>query len=120
LPWSDTASYAISGNAYYCDTHRGAEQFAIDFGLPDGTAVTAVFAGTAYRASSTAGGLAIYVQPAGGFPSYYGHLSQQIATNGQAVVQGTVIGYSGHTGSQTPGPHLHFSIKQGGSGVFRW
>lgn len=118
LPWSDTASYAISGNTYYCDTHRGAEQFAIDFGLPDGTAVTAVFAGTAYRASSTAGGLAIYVQHAGGFTSYYGHLSQQIATNGQAVVQGTVIGYSGHTGSPTPGAHLHFSIKQGGSGAF--
>jgi len=39
----------------------------------------------------------------------YAHLSQIDVTQGQKVVTGDVIGYSGETGYAT-GPHLHFGV----------
>ena len=40
----------------------------------------------------------------------YGHMSSKIATPGQYVEQGQVIGYIGNTGQST-GPHLHFEVR---------
>lgn len=40
----------------------------------------------------------------------YGHMSSKIATPGQYVEQGQVIGYIGSTG-QSSGPHLHFEVR---------
>ncbi|MEK7161021.1 MAG: peptidoglycan DD-metalloendopeptidase family protein, partial [Patescibacteria group bacterium] len=44
-----------------------------------------------------------------GLTTLYGHLSSQIATNGQKVQAGDIIGYMGSTGYST-GSHLHFSV----------
>ena len=55
----------------------------------------------------------IVIEHEGGFLSHYGHLT----FNGAAVhvddvvLQGDVIGYSGHTG-QSDYPHLHFFVQQ--------
>ncbi len=44
-----------------------------------------------------------------GWETLYAHLSQFNVDCGQAVYQGSVIGYAGSTGNST-GPHLHFEI----------
>lgn len=45
-----------------------------------------------------------------GYITVYGHMSSKIATPGQYVEQGQVIGYIGNTGQST-GPHLHFEVR---------
>ena len=45
---------------------------------------------------------------------YMYHMSSKIATPGQYVEQGQVIGYIGNTGQST-GPHLHFEVRYMGS-----
>jgi murein DD-endopeptidase MepM/ murein hydrolase activator NlpD len=44
-----------------------------------------------------------------GWETLYAHLSQFNVDCGQAVYQGSVVGYAGSTGNST-GPHLHFEI----------
>lgn len=51
-----------------------------------------------------------------GFTTLYAHLSQIDAVEGQAVSQGTPLGYSGSTGYST-GEHLHFEIRYDGAPV---
>lgn len=47
-----------------------------------------------------------------GLYTLYAHMSKRIATAGQSVTQGQVIGYIGSTGNST-GPHLHFEVRTG-------
>lgn len=46
----------------------------------------------------------------------YAHMSRRVATAGQKVVQGQVIGYVGSTGRST-GPHLHLEVRINGTRV---
>jgi murein DD-endopeptidase MepM/ murein hydrolase activator NlpD len=46
----------------------------------------------------------------------YGHMSRIVATNGEHVHQGEVIGYVGMTGDAT-GPHLHYEVIKDGDQV---
>jgi murein DD-endopeptidase MepM/ murein hydrolase activator NlpD len=46
-----------------------------------------------------------------GLTSWYGHLSQTLARQGQSVKRGDVIGKVGRTGRAT-GPHLHFEVRK--------
>ena len=45
-----------------------------------------------------------------------GHLRSIAVSKGQFVKKGTVVGYIGSTGAST-GPHLHFTVFQGGSTI---
>lgn len=45
------------------------------------------------------------------FSSYYAHLDSRAVKNGDTVVRGQLIGYSGNTGC-SGGPHLHFGVKR--------
>jgi hypothetical protein len=45
-----------------------------------------------------------------GIFSRYIHLSQRVVEEGEIVQRGQLIGYSGNTGGQRPGPHLHMDI----------
>lgn len=47
-----------------------------------------------------------------GFITLYGHLSRVLATKGQDIVRGQVIGLLGSTGLST-GPHLHYEVRIG-------
>jgi hypothetical protein len=51
-----------------------------------------------------------------GFESWYAHLSLIVASEGEAVVGGTRIGYVGSTGHAT-GPHLHFEVRHFGTPI---
>ena len=46
----------------------------------------------------------------------YAHMSQLLASEGDVVSQGDVIGLVGSTGDST-GPHLHFEVRVDGTRV---
>jgi murein DD-endopeptidase MepM/ murein hydrolase activator NlpD len=105
----------------YIDNHDGH-----DFLMPRYTPIYAVANGTVLKARSwlspCSGSdspyqneVAIQHKVVGGsgytetFVSYYAHLSEYVVKDGDPVIQGQVIGYSGNTGCST-WPHLHFGV----------
>ncbi|MCC3772906.1 M23 family metallopeptidase [Streptomyces sp. UNOC14_S4] len=82
-----------------------------DFAVPIGTPVRAVGDGTVVSAGcGGAYGISMVIQHEGGWYSQYAHLSAPLASPGQHVRGGQMIGLSGTTGNST-GPHLHFEIR---------
>jgi murein DD-endopeptidase MepM/ murein hydrolase activator NlpD len=92
-----------------------------DYAVATGTPVKAIADGTITSTVETfrgAGGRMIFQSFAGGYNADYLHLSRIDVKPGQEVKQGQVIGLSGGSGlgSETGyGPHLHLSIRRGGS-----
>ena len=60
----------------------------------------------------------VVISHSNGSQTLYSHLRSVIATAGQSVVSGQVIGYMGATGRAT-GVHLHFEIR-GAENPFRF
>lgn len=88
----------------------------VDFGAPSGTEVHAVSVGTVISADWAGdGGRQIRIRHAGGYETYYLHLSRFAAgiRPGAHVDQDDVIGYVGATGAAT-GPHLDYRIRRNG------
>jgi murein DD-endopeptidase MepM/ murein hydrolase activator NlpD len=93
--------------------------FGVDYGAPTGTPVWASASGRVATAAKHPGsGNTVVLQHSGGMTTHYYHLSKfaKGLASGQQVRQKQVIGYVGSTGLST-GPHLHFSVKQGGAFV---
>ncbi len=91
--------------------HRGT-----DFRASVGTPVKAVADGVVKGVGDTdlccpgaSFGKWVFIEHNNGLSSTYAHLSLIKATAGQKVTRGSIIGYSGNTGSST-GPHLHLSL----------
>ena len=86
----------------------------VDYGAPIGTPVRAAAGGSVItsRVGGWNGGYGnfVVIQHANGTQTLYGHLSKNSVWQGQNVVQGQIIGYSGNTGRST-GPHLHFEVR---------
>lgn len=97
----------------------GASTFhpGIDIAAPIGTPVKAA-AGGVVISSGRLGGLGnvVIVDHGGGTITEYGHLSRLVASKGQKVAQGDVIGEVGNTGIST-GPHLDYRVKVNGKAV---
>jgi murein DD-endopeptidase MepM/ murein hydrolase activator NlpD len=55
----------------------------------------------------------VMIKHAFGFETLYGHLEVRLASVGQYIKRGTVIGLVGSTGFST-GPHLHYEVKKNG------
>ena len=88
----------------------------VDYGAPTGSSVVAVAAGTAVSAGyAGAGGNQVRLKHAGGFETYYLHLSAfgPGVRAGAHVAQGQLVGRVGSTGSAT-GPHLDYRLKRNG------
>jgi len=88
----------------------------VDYGAPAGSSVIAVAAGTVVSAGySGAGGNMVHLKHAGGFETFYLHLSSFGAgvRAGSHVAQGQLVGRVGMTGSAT-GPHLDYRLKRNG------
>ena len=99
-------------------------RYAFDFGVPEGTPVTAAREGTvieikdnftAGRPDSSYSNKANYmaIMHDDNSIAYYFHLAPRgvHATIGQRVQAGELIAYSGNTGF-TYGPHLHFDVRR--------
>jgi murein DD-endopeptidase MepM/ murein hydrolase activator NlpD len=107
---SGFGSRSINGSYEY---HPG-----IDIAVPEGTPIRAALDGTASLQQSEAesGGYGNYtcLDHGGGLSTCYAHQSSFVATLGQSVSQGDIIGYTGCTG-YCLGPHLHFEVRINGS-----
>ena len=91
----------------------------VDYGAPTGASVVAVAHGVVVSARySGAGGNTVQLKHAGGFETYYLHLSSfgPGIRAGARVTQGQLVGRVGSTGSAT-GPHLDYRLKRGGTFV---
>ena len=92
---------------------------AIDYGAPYGTRVVSVAEGTVVSAGwAGGGGKQVRIRHAGGYESYYLHLSAFAPgiTAGARVKQGQMIGRVGATGTAT-GAHLDYRLKKNGAWI---
>jgi murein DD-endopeptidase MepM/ murein hydrolase activator NlpD len=96
--------------------HTRRAHLGVDYGARHGAPVVAVAAGTVVSAGwAGGGGKQIRLRHAGGFESYYLHLSSFASgiRRGVHVDQGQFIGRVGATGTAT-GPHLDFRLRKNG------
>jgi murein DD-endopeptidase MepM/ murein hydrolase activator NlpD len=92
--------------------HKG-----VDFGVPTGTPIYAAGDGVIEFAGWAGGyGHFVKIRHNTRMETAYGHMSRIVATNGEHVHQGEVIGYVGMTGDAT-GPHLHYEVIKDGDQV---
>ena len=96
---------------YTSGSHSG-----VDFRAAVGTPIYAVADGTVegvgdtdQTCRKTSFGKWIFIRHPVGLATAYGHLSLIKVSEGQPVVKGQLIAYSGNTG-HTTGPHLHLSV----------
>ena len=88
----------------------------VDYAAPTGTPVVAVASGVVVSAGwAGGGGRQVRIRHAGGFESYYLHLSAfaKGIRAGAHVDQGQLIGRVGSTGTAT-GPHLDYRLRKNG------
>ncbi|MDB4991932.1 MAG: Peptidase, family [Parcubacteria group bacterium] len=89
----------------------------VDLGAPSGTPIHAAAAGTVIISKNDGawnGGYGSYVviSHSNGMQTLYAHMVKDIASVGETVSQGEVIGYVGETGEAT-GNHLHYEVRGG-------
>jgi murein DD-endopeptidase MepM/ murein hydrolase activator NlpD len=88
----------------------------VDYGAPHGSMVVSVADGTVVSAGwAGGGGRQVRIRHAGGYESYYLHLSRfaKGIRAGARVRQDHVIGFVGSTGTAT-GPHLDYRLRKNG------
>jgi len=92
----------------------GVEKFhyGTDIAAPEGTPVVAVYGGRVEIAGWMGDlGWAVVLSHGDRLETRYGHLSQILVKQGEAIEQGRVIGLVGSSGKST-GSHLHFEMWQ--------
>jgi murein DD-endopeptidase MepM/ murein hydrolase activator NlpD len=129
LPYGEQVSYPVIQSYGARLSHRGVEQYTVDFGMPVGTPVHAARDGVVALAEDShdagcaheeCGRLAnfVVVLHSDGTTGEYFHLqrgSVQVRI-GEHVARGALLAFSGNTGYTTV-PHLHFGVyrtEQGG------
>jgi murein DD-endopeptidase MepM/ murein hydrolase activator NlpD len=126
LPYADDASFRIIQGYGAKLSHRGAERYTVDFGMPVGTPVHAARDGIvvlvedshdAGCAREECGRFAnfVVVLHSDGTTGEYFHLERGSAEVrvGERVERGQWIARSGNTGFSTA-PHLHFGVYRTG------
>jgi hypothetical protein len=97
--------------AYYLKKPHGRYP-AADISVPDGTPFYAVTAGKVSLFSTpTCGSHGITLIGLDGVHYTYCHAEKALVENGVKVIPGTELGLSGHEGSRSTGPHLHFQVR---------
>ena len=127
LPYAHGSSHEVLQGYRSSFTHWGPEEFAVDFAMPEGTAVHAARGGIValVEESNTEGcaqaGCAslanfVVVLHNDGTTGRYYHLKQDGAfvEVGDSVRRGQRIGLSGNTGHSSK-PHLHFAVYRASS-----
>lgn len=127
LPYAANLSFPVIQGYGSKLSHRGAERFTVDFGMPVGTLVHAAREGVvALVEDSHAAGCAredcgrfanfVVVLHSDGTTGEYFHLERGSAAVrvGERVARGEVLARSGNTGFSTV-PHLHFGVYRLGT-----
>ena len=104
--FADRRVYAYNNGKSSTSLHYG-----IDYGIPEGSEVTACAGGKVVMAENRIStGWSIVIEHLPGLYSLYYHLSEMKVAEGDSVKAGDLIGLSGKTGLAT-GPHLHWEIR---------
>lgn len=91
----------------------GRNHNGIDIGADTGADVYAADGGVVTYAAVCGGyGNYIMIDHQNGYQTAYGHLDEILASDGDVVRAGQLIGKVGSTGNST-GPHLHFEVRAG-------
>ncbi len=122
FPYSEGRSYRILQGFGSRFSHRGREEFAVDFDMPVGTPVHAARGGAVARVVESndrgcwepgCGAWAnfVVILHSDGTTGEYYHLQRDgaVVDVGDTVSRGQLIGLSGNTGHSTM-PHLHFAV----------
>jgi LysM repeat protein len=111
-----TQDYGVKVSYMRCGYHTG-----IDWGLPKGTPLLAVFKGKVIKAAPwqlDSYGREIQIKRADGLIAQYGHCTDILVKVGTEVEEGTILGHSGNTGYVISlgggGYHLHFGVMING------
>lgn len=89
----------------------------LDLRAPPGESVRATASGKVVSAGWSGGyGRMVEIDHGNGFATRYGHLSQILVKEDQAIRPGQIIGRVGSTGRST-GPHLHYETRIDGEAV---
>ena len=122
--WPVIPKYGISAyfkDAAYKKRFHGLEHHAIDIPTEQGTPIVAPADGTVAKVADNGLGYSyVTLEHSGGLQTTFGHVSSITVTEGQQMLSGQVIAYSGgRPGSQgagllTTGPHLHFAVRYEG------
>ena len=120
--WPTKSNWQLSDKYGWriCPFHGREFHNGLDIVLTSGTNGSPVYAiadGYVTRASWYGGyGNCIQYAVGNGYSVLCGHLSGYNCKAGQHVSKGSIIGYIGTTGAST-GPHLHFTVFQGGDTI---
>jgi murein DD-endopeptidase MepM/ murein hydrolase activator NlpD len=106
--FTDTWGASRSGGR----SHRGTDLLA-SYGAP----VYAVVSGRVRTASSSRGGISLYLDGDNGETYFYAHNAANVARNGQRVDAGDLIAKVGSTGNAGSINHVHFERQVGGRSV---
>ncbi len=122
LPYAQGEAWPVLQGTGSRFSHRELEAWAVDFDMPEGTAVHAAREGTVVRVvdhndracwDAGCGRYAnfVVVLHGDGTTGEYYHLMHEGAAvvEGERVERGQLIGWSGNTGKSTM-PHLHFAV----------
>lgn len=105
-----------SNFGYRIDPFTGARSFheGIDFPAETGTPIVAAASGKVlYAGWHPEYGKIVEVDHGNGLVSRYAHASKILVNEGDLVVRGQRLAFSGSTGRST-GPHLHFEVRLNG------
>jgi murein DD-endopeptidase MepM/ murein hydrolase activator NlpD len=122
LPYGDDASFPVIQSYDSKLSHRGAEQFTVDFGMPVGTPVYAAregvvvlledrhLAGCSHEECGRFANFVVVLHSDGTTGEYF-HLEHGTVhvRLGERVARGQRLAQSGNTGYSTA-PHLHFGV----------
>ena len=109
-------------NATFTDTYGaprsgGRSHQGTDLLAPYGSPVYAVVSGRVRTASSSLGGISLYLDGDNGETYFYAHNSANVASSGQRVGAGDLVARVGSTGNAGGTNHVHFERQVGGRSV---
>ena len=119
LKFEPRITSGFSRRRFHPVLHTYRAHLGVDYGAPTGAPVVAVSAGSVVSATfDRANGRMVRLRHAGGYETYYLHLSAFGAgiRAGARVAQGQVIGRVGSTGLAS-GPHLDYRLRKNGTFV---